>query len=91
MVMNEQPPLTGSSYKTLILWSCKKSMTKLDSNDWSDFPNWKTNKGYTVGVIGPLAENGLLGEQEYKSEYQLLDGGFIKYSLTILLVLMIFF
>ena len=56
-------------------WTCEKSLTNLDNNDWSDLNKWQTNKGKTIGYAGLLGDNGEILQNKYFSNaVEIVDG-----------------
>ena len=86
-------------------WTCEKSLTNLDNNDWNDFKNWQTNKGKTIGYVGLLGDNGEILEKNYASNsVEIVDGAnvlklpkkinngsILKFSLALLSVVIFMF
>jgi hypothetical protein len=91
-------------YSASYSWTCEKSLTALDSYDWSDFKNWMTNKGKTIAAIGALGKDGQIMQHKFSSgPIEIVDGvnlpelpdellgSYTKFSLAFLMVLMIIF
>jgi hypothetical protein len=66
---------TYAPYSRLLTWTCTKNIATLDSYDWTDFANWQSNKGHTIGAIGPLNSQGAILQHLFNSEIlNLADG-----------------